>query len=100
MAGIAGDMVGGRNSVTRLVAFNAIPHRHHLSPNFMPQHQRRPAATVPLHNVTAANTAGHNPYQHLARPYLQYGHFFNTNIGIGIVHRDTHGIKSSDISLN
>ena len=82
---IAGNMVGNKHTVANFDAVNFATYFTNNSCSFMTQHTRCLRYTVPLQNVTTANTACNYLKQGFLFAYAWNWNFFNADVMVVIV---------------
>src|SRR3989338_9598338 len=90
VACIAGDMVGYKYPVSLFISFNTFSDFNNLTGNFMSEDKGSFLDAIPLHYITAADSAGNDLYKKFSVTYLWNGSFFKPNIFIIIVNRNSH----------
>jgi hypothetical protein len=63
MALVTWDMVGNENPVTHLKPFHPLSHRNNFSCDLMAEDSGGFLDSVPFHDITAADAAGHHFHQ-------------------------------------
>ncbi len=90
-AAAAGNVVGGGHPVTRLELGHPFANLDDVAGDLVPQHQRRFLDAVPLHHVGAADAAGDDLDQHLARPDLGDRLLLQAYVVVVVIHGYAHG---------
>jgi hypothetical protein len=90
MAGVTGDVVGCGHPVSRFKFLHPFSGFNDLSGNLVPQHQGDLVPSVPFHYIAAAYPAGHNFHQEFTRADFGYGHLFQTDIIVAVIHQYAH----------
>jgi len=90
-AGVAGYMVGDEDPVALAVGSDPGADRDDGPGYFVSQHQGGLPDPVPLHDVAAADPAGHYLDQHLTGADGRNGQLLDPDIIVAIIHGDAHG---------
>src|SRR3990167_4974322 len=90
VACIAGDMVGYKYPVSLFISFNTFSDFNNLTGNFMSEDKGSFLDAIPLHYITAADTACNNLYKKFSVTYLWNGSFFKSDIFIIMINCNSH----------
>jgi hypothetical protein len=90
--GIAGNVMGGHDPVTRLEFGNAFPHLGYNSCHFMSQNQRSLFYPVPLQNVASADPTGFGFHNDLADARLRLSCLLQPYVPIVVINRYSHKV--------
>src|SRR4030066_1218178 len=99
MTGITWHVVRRGYPVANLVLRNSFAHCSDFTCNLMSKYKRRLMNTVPLHDITAADTARHDLHKYFTGADLRYRHLFNPNVPVIVVHCHAHRWQNISICL-
>jgi hypothetical protein len=92
VTGVAGDVMGSRNTISLFISLNALSHSHNFARNLMTEDEGCLMNTIPFHYVTTANTTCFHPDQEFPRPDFRRRHLLNAYILISIIHGNAHAL--------
>jgi hypothetical protein len=87
---IAGNVVGGDNTVPLFVAINFLSNLNNFSGNFVAKDQGCPLDTIPLHYIAAADATRLYPNEHFTRAYPGNGNLLYPDIPVIVIHGNSH----------
>src|SRR3989338_9110290 len=83
-------MVGFKSPVSLFISFNTFSDFNNLTCYLMSQYNRGFFDAIPLHYITAADTACNNLYKKFSVTYLWNGSFFKSDIFIIMINCNSH----------
>ena len=89
---VAGHVVGGDDAVSGCEPLHPGADVGDLAGDLVSEHQRRLLPPVPFHDVGAADAAGLDPEQQLARTRLGHRQLLQPNVIVAVIHGDAHGL--------
>ena len=95
VACIAGNVMRNKDAVSGPVALDAIAFFDDHPGNLVPEDDGRLLDPVPLHDVAAADAAGHHLDEQFPRTDLRYGPLFDPHVMVVVVDGYFHGLNNS-----
>jgi hypothetical protein len=92
VAGVAGDVMGDRDSVPNPELRDVLSFLDDFSGDFVTENPGGLLDPIPLQDIAPADSAGHDSDQEFVGSDPGNGPFLDPDVVIGIIHRHAHGL--------
>jgi hypothetical protein len=94
-AHVAWDMVGHKNSITRLPSPDFLADSGYLTGDFVSEHYGSLGLSIPFENVATADAAGPHFHEEFSRTDARLFYLFDPDVPVVVIHSHSHGVNSS-----